>query len=131
MADRKPEGVTFTSWIEESIQAAQRSGEFDNLPGEGKPLSDADEPYHESWWVQRWAAREGVSITPDLLRLRKEIQDFRENLDRMTEIEVRDRLSRLNGELAEANVRELSSTLPHLPPLDVDDTLQSWRKMKR
>ena len=34
-------------------------GEFDNLPGTGKPLnlSDAQDP---DWWIKRYVAREGL-----------------------------------------------------------------------
>ena len=32
------------SWVEKQIREAQERGEFDNLPGAGKPLSGARRP---------------------------------------------------------------------------------------
>jgi hypothetical protein len=35
-------------------------GDFDNLPGLGKPIPDIDEPYDPMWWVRPWVRREGM-----------------------------------------------------------------------
>jgi hypothetical protein len=43
---------------EDKIQSAIRSGEFDRLPGMGKPCALIDEPYDEYWWIRRKIARE-------------------------------------------------------------------------
>lgn len=42
---RKPHNQTWENWIEEKIRAAQEQGEFDNLPGKGKPLRDPRNPF--------------------------------------------------------------------------------------
>ena len=36
-------------------------GEFDDLPGQGEPLEILKEPYEPTWWVKRWAKREGIT----------------------------------------------------------------------
>jgi hypothetical protein len=38
MTERKPAGMSFTSWIDQQIDEARERGAFGNLPGAGKPL---------------------------------------------------------------------------------------------
>jgi Domain of unknown function (DUF1992) len=40
------------------IRAAIEAGEFDNLPGYGKPLESIDEPYDPHWWIRQKLRRE-------------------------------------------------------------------------
>jgi hypothetical protein len=42
---------------ERLIREAIESGEFDDLPGAGKPLPGAGAPDDELWWVREWAER--------------------------------------------------------------------------
>jgi hypothetical protein len=43
------------------IRQAMEEGQFDNLPGFGKPIPDIDEPYDPMWWVKKWMKREKLS----------------------------------------------------------------------
>ena len=70
MTARKPGNRSFTDWIDDQIRDAQERGEFDDLPGKGKPLQGLDGPQDELWWVKQWLAREGVSYLPTPLALR-------------------------------------------------------------
>jgi hypothetical protein len=45
---------------EDKLAAAIAAGEFDHLPGLGKPHPIFDEPYDPLWWVRRKLAREGL-----------------------------------------------------------------------
>lgn len=47
---------------EGKIQAAIRAGEFDNLPGFGKPSPLCDEPYDPNWWIRRKLQHEGLQL---------------------------------------------------------------------
>ena len=40
------------------IRGAIEAGEFDNLPGFGKPAAICDEPYDPYWWIRRKLKRE-------------------------------------------------------------------------
>src|SRR5581483_547563 len=60
MTTRKPPGVSFESWVDKQIREAVDRGEFDNLPGTGKPLPDAGEPDDENWWLKKYLRQEGV-----------------------------------------------------------------------
>ena len=46
------------SVAERRIREAMERGDFDSLPGSGRPLPDAGTPYDEMWWVKRWIERE-------------------------------------------------------------------------
>src|SRR3954462_3925503 len=78
---------------ERQIREAQERGDFDNLPGAGKPLdlSDSGDP---DWWVKRFAARENLDLggaLPGALALRKEASGYPESLvDVRTEAQVRE-----------------------------------------
>jgi len=45
------------SAAERQIRKAMERGEFDDLPGAGKPFEDAGSAYDPAWWVKRWIAR--------------------------------------------------------------------------
>jgi len=46
---------------ENRIREAIEEGQFDDLPGLGKPIADIDEPYDPDWWIKKWIRREGMS----------------------------------------------------------------------
>lgn len=52
---------------EHKIQAAIEAGEFEKLPGLGKPCRLIDQPYDPHWWVRRKLKREQLTsqLTPD------------------------------------------------------------------
>ena len=43
---------------ENKLQTAIENGEFDNLPGLGKPFEFDERDYHPNWWIQRKLERE-------------------------------------------------------------------------
>jgi hypothetical protein len=82
MTERKPAGMTFTSWIDQQISEAADRGAFDDLPGAGKPLPRRHDLDGETW-VRDWVARSGGSpedCLPTPLRLRKETERLAEAL---------------------------------------------------
>jgi len=75
MTERKPPGMSFTSWIDQQISEAEERGAFDDLPGAGKPLPNRPEDEDGLAWVRNWMRREGVSpavMLPEPLKLRRE-----------------------------------------------------------
>lgn len=79
MTERKPQGMSFETWVERQITQAQAKGQFDHLPGAGKPLPplDPDESAYE--WVVAKARRENLDLfgmLPPGLALRKEREDL-------------------------------------------------------
>jgi DnaJ homologue, subfamily C, member 28, conserved domain len=55
VTERKPAGVRFETWVERQIRDAQERGEFENLPGAGKPLPGLTGHYDDQWWVKQVA----------------------------------------------------------------------------
>jgi hypothetical protein len=64
------------------IEEAMREGKFDNLPGKGKPLDLEPMPAEENARLTWWAIRlmKHNDVTPDEIRLRKQIDLFRDEL---------------------------------------------------
>ena len=82
MTERKPAGMTFTSWIDQQISDAEERGAFDNLPGAGKPLPRRQEDAGQVW-LRDYLRREGVAaeeMLPVPLRLRKELERLPETV---------------------------------------------------
>jgi hypothetical protein len=121
--------VSRETWIDRQIREAQERGAFDDLPGAGKPLPDLDRPRDDLWWVKRLMRREGLSITPPLLELRRDREDARRlALDAATEAEARDRLEEINARIRAHNATAVSGPPSNLAPIDVDAVLWAWRQ---
>jgi len=56
----------FGTLAENRIRKAMERGDFDGLPGLGKPIPDLDAPYDELWWIRKWIAREGLEPVQEL-----------------------------------------------------------------
>jgi len=121
---RKPIATPFESWIEQQIREAQDRGVFDNLPGAGKPLADLDEPYDPMWWVKRKLRDERLSLLPEALQVRV---DLERALEARFEIELRESLVELNERIARLNSRVTDGPPTTLSPLDVEDVIRRWR----
>jgi hypothetical protein len=75
MTERKPAGMSFETWIDRQITAAQERGAFAGLPGAGKPLPDLDREQSSYDWALKWARRENGDVAGMLplgLALRRE-----------------------------------------------------------
>lgn len=70
--------MSFESFVDKQIREATERGEFDDLPGKGKPIPGCGEAYDELWWVKGLVAREklGAGGLPESLRLKREIEDL-------------------------------------------------------
>ena len=121
----------YESSIDRQLREAAERGEFENLPGAGKPLRDAGREYDEDWWVKDWLQREGATagVIPPTLALRRETEDLDSRVDRLrTEREVRDYVAELNGRIAKARVGLMDGPPVVLPPLDADEVVAGWRE---
>jgi len=129
MTQRKPPGVSFETWADRQIREAQERGEFDDLPGLGKPIPDVDQPYDELWWVKQKMRREGVSGLPPTLALRKEAEDALAAATRATsESEARQIVANINDKIREANRRPPAGPPLNLTPFDVERVVHEWRE---
>ncbi|MFF5989279.1 DnaJ family domain-containing protein [Prauserella flavalba] len=130
MTERKPPGVSFESWVEKQIREAQERGEFDDLPGAGKPLPGRDRPVEEQWWLRDYLRREGLpseALLPTPLRLRKEAERLPETVAPLrSEEAVREAVGALNRRIADW-LRAGTGPRVHVAPVDADDIVAGWR----
>jgi len=128
VTERKPPDVSFESWVDRQIQDASERGDFEKLPGFGKPLPDDSAPYDELWWVKGKMLREGLSVLPPTLALRKEAEDAREAVDRAaTEAQVRRLLGEINEKIDAAVRRPPPGPPLGIGPFDVEAVVREWR----
>jgi hypothetical protein len=123
------------SAVEKQIREAQERGDFDNLPGAGKPLdlSDSGDP---DWWVKRFAEREKLDLgaaLPGALALRKEAAGYPESLvDVRAEEQVREILQDYNKRVLADRLRPAIGNLPPAlaKTIDVDEMVARWRPLR-
>ena len=118
------------SLVERQIRLAQERGDFDDLPGRGKPLPGIDAPYDEDWWVKGYLRREGLSTEPLLptpLQLRREAERLPDTVaDLASEQAVREVARELNGRIAGWRRAPVGPAIP-VAPVDVDAVVARWR----
>jgi len=121
-----------TQWVDLQIKRAMERGEFDNLPGAGKPLGDLGSPYDRDWWLKKLIERERISVLPAALQLRKDDAELEDLLDReATEKQVRTTVEDFNRRIVEAR-RQLQGGPPVVTPTrDVDVEVERWRERRR
>ena len=132
MTERKPPGVSWESWIEGQIREAMDRGDFDDLPGAGKPIPGLDEPYDELWWVKQKLRREKLSFLPPTLVLRKDAEDARSNaIHARSEAEARRIMADINDRIRDAIRRPSTGPPLNLMPFDVDVVVREWQAEQR
>lgn len=122
--------------VEKAIREATERGEFDNLPGAGRPLRHIDPVSDPDWWIKQLAQREQLDFTgalPPAIALRKEAAGFPESLLELgTEESVRAVLADYNARVRADRLRPAEGPLPPLlaPTVDVDDLVAQWRRLR-
>lgn len=53
---------SFESIVERQIAEAAERGEFEDLPGQGRPIPGLDRPYDPAWWAKRLVQREQFAM---------------------------------------------------------------------
>ena len=119
------------TWVDLQVRQAMERGDFDDLPGAGKPIEGLGESHDPNWWLKKLVEREHVTLLPPSLALRKEDAELDDTLDALqTEAEVRRHVTDFNVRVVAARYR-----LPEGPPLvtmprDVDETVGGWRERR-
>lgn len=128
----RPADPRFESPVEKQIREAVERGDFDNLPGKGKPLPGAGSrrPVDENWWVRGYLRREGLdadALLPTSLQLRKQIDKLPETLRPLRDERwVRDRVDELNRQIVD-HMRHPSGPRVPIRKLDPDVVVAAWR----
>ncbi|MTE17943.1 DUF1992 domain-containing protein [Streptomyces sp. TRM43335] len=131
MTERKPPGVDFETWADRQIREAAERGEFDDLPGMGRPLPDLDAPYDDLWWIRKKMSHEGAAYLPPALALRKEAEDASAAaLAAPSEAEARRIVAGVNERIRAALRMPPPGPPLNLRPFDVEDVVREWRERR-
>jgi len=120
-----------TRWVDLQVQEAMRRGEFDDLPGAGKPL-DLPDKHDPDWWVKQLIEREKITgIAPPAIGLRKEDAELDAVLDREATADgVRRVVTDFNARIVEAR-RQLTGGPPVVTPTrDVEAEVAAWQERR-
>ena len=131
VTERKPFGISFETFVERQIREAQERGEFDNLPGKGRPLPGLDKPYDEMWWVKSLVERENISILPPTLELQRDVERGLERAMKLrNERAVRKAIKLLNVKIARSNRQASDGPPTALGLLNTERVVAQWRRDK-
>lgn len=134
-AEGRPGMDRLESLVEQRIREAQERGEFDNLPGAGRPLPVLDDPDDPDWWVKGMIRREGLDLSdalPPVVALRKEAAGFPESLGGIrTEQGVREVLEDYNRRVRLDRLRPAVGPFPPMlaRTVDVEEVVAQWRAL--
>ena len=128
MTERKPDGVSWETWIERKIRESMEQGEFDNLPGSGQPIPELARPYDELWWLRKKLREEQLSIDPPTLVLRREYHETLAKIaEARSEAEVRRLVAAINERIIYVNSHTTFGPPTELVPLNVERVVAEWR----
>jgi hypothetical protein len=118
--------------VEVSIEQAIRRGDFDNLPGAGKPIPGLGTTTDPDWWIRRKIERERLTgLGPPALTLRTEYASLASRLDELrTDNEVREYLEDFNRRVIEARRQLLGGPPVVTPTVDVEEWVDAWSRRR-
>jgi hypothetical protein len=119
-------------WVDLQIQRAIERGDFDNLPGYGKPIEGLGGEHDPDWWLKKLVERERITVLPAALQLRKDDAELDDLLDRTTaEADVRREVEEFNERIRQAR-RQLQGGPPVITQTrDVDTEVEAWRQRRQ
>jgi hypothetical protein len=123
--------MSWESWIGRRIREAEERGEFENLPGMGKPIPDLDKPHDENWWIRQKLRSEDLSYLPPSLALKKEAESaLGAALSAKSEIKVREIIEEINAKITRANRLGIKGPSVGFVLYDIERVLRDWRERR-
>lgn len=108
------------------VRAAIEQGEFDNLPGMGKPL-DLSDRHDPDWWIKSLMKRDGLVILPPSIQLRKDDAELDDRLDKLsTAAAVRAEVEEFNERVIRARYEPSAGPPLVTMPRDLEATVSAW-----
>ncbi len=117
--------------VERRIVEAMERGEFDNLPGAGKPIHIEIPPHknEDLWWVLKIMRQ--ANVVPDEIRYRKQIDELLERIDvARDEGQVVRAVRELNGWIRKLNGMGTNAIPTTLTTFDEAAVLDAWRRRR-
>jgi hypothetical protein len=134
MTGRKPPKVSFRWWVDRQIGEARARGEFDDLPGTGKPLPKPTGNDAATDWVLRQVKAGGhdtKALLPPALALKREVQDLPERLaGERAEGRVREVVADLNERIRQAYLNHHTGPPLTVALVDVEEAVGDWRRSR-
>lgn len=117
------------TWVDLQVRQAMERGEFDDLPGAGKPIPDLGSSHDPDWWVKRLVERERITVLPPALQLRKDDAELDAHLDTLgSEREARAFVEDFNTRVVRARYTPVDGPPLITMPRDVEETVARWRE---
>lgn len=123
-----PTPEMYEGLADRQIRKAMEQGEFDNLPGAGKPIPGLDRPYDPDWWARRYLERLRRQDAAHQ-QLRRIDADLGRVWDLTSEDEVRRQVGELNRRLEQVNA--VLQPGERVDPFDPEGVVAVWRGMRR
>jgi hypothetical protein len=116
-------------YVDLQIQRAMARGDFDDLPGAGKPIRGLGTQHDPDWWVKQLIEREKITgVLPPALQLRKDDAELDGRLDGLnTATEVREEVEEFNARVIKARYTPVDGPPLITQPRDVDAEVEAWR----
>lgn len=126
------ERPVFESWIDRQVREAMERGEFDNLPGAGRPIPGLDGRHDEHWWIRSKLEKEDLrGALPTSLSLRREREEIQRTLaDVRREEDAREIVEHLNDRIRDSHARRVEGPLLFIRTLNVDETIAEWQRRR-
>ena len=129
---RKPAGISWERWIERQISEAIERGEFEGLPGAGRPIRDLGARRDETTWIRDKLRRERAAPPPPpAIQIRIDVDAALASLGSLgTEEEVRSLVEHLNDRIRTVNRTTVVGPPTTLGPMGVDEVVARWRRLR-
>ncbi|MFD6176962.1 MULTISPECIES: DnaJ family domain-containing protein [unclassified Isoptericola] len=122
--------VAIALLAEMHITKAIERGDFDDLPGAGKPL-DLQDLHDPDWWLKAFMRRERLVVLPPSIQLRKDDAALDGRLDEMwSEDDVREEVEEFNRNVLRARYQPAAGPPLVTMPRDVDATVAAWAQRR-
>ncbi len=116
------------TWVDVQLRAAMERGDFDDLPGAGKPIEGLGEEHDPDWWLKQLVEREQLVVLPPSVQLRKDDAELDGLLDKQNrESAVREMVEQFNARVLWARYQTPVGPPFITQPRDVDETVERWR----
>lgn len=121
-----------SSWVDQQIRVAMAKGEFDNLPGAGKPIKDLGGEHDPDWWLKKLIEREQVTgVLPPALQLRKDDAELDARLDALNvPADVRREVEEFNARVMRARYTPVDGPPLVTMPRDVEAEVAAWAERR-
>lgn len=120
-----------TSWVDQQIRVAMAKGEFDDLPGYGKPIEGLGGDHDPNWWLKKLVERESIAVLPPSLQLRKDDAQLDERLDGLgSESEARREVEDFNARVIRARYTPVDGPPLITMPREVEAEVDAWRERR-